>query len=152
MKNTKYIFCIALSLGIFASYAQPSSLDNTVNTDRTISASTALIDSTEDPTIQNDGKKSYLTTNISSLSESTSVINPEVKVYPEPFSGIVSVDLSSCPDAKICLYFESGKCIKYQDCQNEKNAIFNLKNEPKGLYFMEIVSNGKKIVKKVDLE
>lgn len=152
MKNIKHIFCIALSLGLFASYAQPSSLDNTFDADRKITVNTALIDGPEDPTIQNDGKKSYLTTNISSLSESTSVINPEVKVYPEPFSGIVSVDLSDCPDAKICLYYESGKCIKYQDCQNEKNAIFNLKNEPKGLYFMEIVSNGKKIVKKVDLE
>ncbi len=84
--------------------------------------------------------------------KSETSVNPFVKQYPAPFSEIVSVDLSSCPDAKICLYYESGKCIKYQDCGKEKTAIFNLKNQPKGLYFMEIVSNGKRVMKTINFE
>jgi hypothetical protein len=151
MKNTNHKLCIALCFGLFSAIAQPSSIDNIYDADKK-TAEISLIDGPEDPGIQNDGRKNFLTSNISASGETTSVFNAQVKVYPAPFSGIVSVDLSNCPDAKICLYYESGKCIKYQDCENETTAVFNLKDEPKGLYFMEIVSYGRKTVKKIELE
>ncbi|MCD6018988.1 MAG: hypothetical protein K0S53_2109 [Bacteroidetes bacterium] len=150
MKKIKHILCIALSFAFSVSYAQTGPVDNTFSDSKQITTNVALLDGPEDPTIQNDGKSNPYTRPV--VSNTGNMLNPEIKVYPEPFAGIVFVDLSSCPDSKICLYFESGKCLKYQDCQNETSAIFNLKNEPKGLYFMEIVSMGKKVVKKIDLE
>lgn len=147
MKNTNFIFCIVLSLGFINSYAQSSLLDNADINKNTTSLS--LVDEIGYPTTQNNIRNPE--SNISASGDTTAVNDAQVKIYPGPFSGFISVDLKNCPDAKICLYNENGKCVKYMDCANEK-AFFNLKNESKGLYFMEIVSNGKKLVSKVNME
>lgn len=142
MKKFKHIVCIALSFVVGISYAQPASTDNITAITKTVNANKE----------KNDGVEVNKATSISSKEKTEIIGKPVVKIYPEPFLGIVSVNLSNCPNAKICVFDAKGNCLKYQNCKNEVCALFNLKNQPKGIYYMEILSQGEKTVKAIYLQ
>lgn len=142
MKNFRHIYCIALSFTFVISYGQIASVENNSNnaekTNITNGQSDALSLNTSDPVSDN-------------IKTETTAI-PEIKIYPKPFEGIISVNLNKCPDAQICLFDAKGNCLKYQNCENEDCAVFNLRNEPKGIYYMEIKVKGEKTVKAIYLQ
>ena len=95
------------------------------------------------------------------LSSGLSEIQPSYfEIYPNPSSGIFTINLRNCRDAKICIYDVLGNCLLNKDCRNDTNPkingsttlTMNLSNQPKGIYFMEIVSDGERAVKKIVLQ
>jgi len=138
MKNIRLIFTIASSLAFGASYAQTSTFDVASNNDEKIA--------------RHAEANNVANCDANQCREPLHSNKPEIKIYPEPFLGIVSVNLSNCPDAKICLFDRKGNCLKYQNCQKEAYAVFNLKDQPKGIYYMEIMSQGEKTVKAIYMQ
>lgn len=76
----------------------------------------------------------------------------ETKIYPNPSSDIFTVDLNSCPDAKITVRDLLGNCLMKKDCQGKVCQQIDLSCQPKGIYSMEIESIYKKTVKKIVLQ
>ncbi|MBC7694511.1 MAG: hypothetical protein H7141_03600 [Burkholderiales bacterium] len=141
MKTFKHIFCISLSLSFGFSHAQTGTINNNFVTDETVTINSQNNEAIANNTITDSDKE-----------KTNSIAKPGVKVYPEPFSGIVSVNLSNCQDSEICVFDGKGKCLKYIRCQNEECAIFNLRNQPNGIYYMEIKVQGEKTVKTIYLK
>ena len=72
-------------------------------------------------------------------------------VYPSPSSGIVTIDHSSKEEVKVQVYDILGNCIWKKD-QKVKEIKIDLGFAPKGVYFLEMESAGKKTVKRLILE
>lgn len=73
-----------------------------------------------------------------------------LSVQPNPSSGIFTLNLKQqTSDAKICIYDIVGKCVWNKNIQKASNMAIDLSNHPQGIYFIEMVSNGEKIVKKI---
>jgi hypothetical protein len=138
MKILIYIYCVALTLAFYNSYSQTSSSE-------TIATATGKFAPNESGTLDNDHPAS-------SINEEEIVVTPEVKIYPEPIEGIVSVNLNAYPDAQVSVFDAKGNFVKKQQCANEEKAIFDLRNQPKGIYYLEIKVKGQKTVKAIYLQ
>lgn len=90
------------------------------------------------------------TNSLSNIGENNNV--NFVSVFPNPSSGIFTVDLGNCRDAKICVYDVLGSCLLKKDCLYDVAPKIDLSSQPRGIYFMEIVSDGARAVKKIVLE
>lgn len=75
-----------------------------------------------------------------------------VAVYPNPSSGIFSVNLHNFRGAKICVYDVLGNCLLNKDCRNDLSPKIDLGCQPKGIYFMEIMFEGERAIKKIVLQ
>ncbi len=86
-------------------------------------------------------------------------------VYPNPSSGIFTVNLKNTPiairtvdlpadkaGAKIFVYDILGNCILKKDCKNETNAQINLSTLSKGIYFMQMDEGSERTTKKIIIE
>ncbi|MBC7695352.1 MAG: T9SS type A sorting domain-containing protein [Burkholderiales bacterium] len=74
-------------------------------------------------------------------------------IYPNPTSGAFSVNFSKeNANANICVYDLLGNCLVKKDSQNGLTALFDLSTKPKGVYFVQIVTEDKREVKKIVLE
>ena len=74
-------------------------------------------------------------------------------VFPNPSSGIFTVDFKNTTVAtQICVYDVLGNCLWNKNCRNEENTKIDLSSQPKGIYFLEIVSDNKKSVNKIVLQ
>jgi hypothetical protein len=79
--------------------------------------------------------------------------NNYLKVFPNPSIGIFSVDLKNNKiDTKICVYDVYGNCFYTKNLRNNASTQIDLRSQPKGIYFMEIVADGEKTVKKIVLQ
>lgn len=77
----------------------------------------------------------------------------DVTIFPCPSAGSFTVNLShKTEDAQIRVYDVYGNCRLSKTCQNTSSHTLNLSSNAKGIYFMEIVSTGKKAVKKIVLQ
>lgn len=76
----------------------------------------------------------------------------DVNIYPNPSSGIFTVDLGNCKDAKLSVCDVLGNRVWKKDYGGETSQEINLSFQPKGIYFLEIVSDGERFVKKIILE
>ncbi|MBI2721372.1 MAG: T9SS type A sorting domain-containing protein [Bacteroidetes bacterium] len=91
----------------------------------------------------------YNNENITGLKYNSKNID-EVHVFPNPSSGIFTIDFNNKnANTKICIYDVLGKCIWSKYCGNNVKAIADLSAQPQGIYFIEILSEGKKTVKKI---
>ncbi len=69
---------------------------------------------------------------------SISKINNQFTIYPNPSNGIFTIDLhSSAGQCSVLITNITGKTI-YNSIINSKSSIVNLKNQPKGVYFINI--------------
>jgi hypothetical protein len=73
-------------------------------------------------------------------------------VYPNSINGIFTVRIPSGRENRIQVYDHSGNCVKDQYCRNKTDQHVDLSKQPKGTYIMEIISDGKKTLKKVVIE
>lgn len=81
------------------------------------------------------------------------VSDNSVIIFPNPSSGIFTVNLiSKTIDTKIFVYDVVGNCLWNKNCRNEANYQIDLRSHPKGIYLMEIVSEGKRFTKKIVLQ
>ena len=101
-----------------------------------------------------NGCDSIVTTNLSVLtgiSENTSL--KEIIIYPNPTTGICTISLNKkIIDSKICVYDLLGNCLLNKVCSNDANQNIDLSSQSKGIYFMEILADGEKVVKKIVLQ
>jgi len=85
-----------------------------------------------------------------------------LEIFPNPSSGIFTINLHNCRDVKICVYDVLGNCLLNKVYVNDVSPMINLSNQPKGIYFLEIVSypstqgfegqSGERVVKKIVLQ
>jgi uncharacterized repeat protein (TIGR03803 family) len=78
-------------------------------------------------------------------------------VFPNPSNNIFTISFSSTTKDKLFLKItnEVGKIIyteKQKDFSIEHVSTIDLSQQPKGIYFLEIVSNGERAMKKIVLE
>lgn len=71
------------------------------------------------------------------------------EIYPNPTSGISTVNLHNNGDATIFIYDVLGNCMLKKECRNEVYTTIDFSSQPKGIYFMEIVSDRTKSVNKI---
>lgn len=74
-------------------------------------------------------------------------------IYPNPSTGMYTVILKNRMVAKkICVFDLLGTCVWDKECRNDVNTVIDLSCQPKGVYFLEIVSNSERVVKKLVLQ
>lgn len=75
------------------------------------------------------------------------------EVYPNPTYGIFTVNLKHTKvETKICVYDALGKCVLDKVSMKTNEEKIDLTGQPKGVYSLEIESNGKNEVKKIVLQ
>lgn len=75
-----------------------------------------------------------------------------LEIYPNPTSGIFILNLKNkTAETKICVYDVLGKCVFDKVSKNDKEKI-DLSGQPKGIYTLEIESDGKSVIKKIVLQ
>jgi hypothetical protein len=75
-----------------------------------------------------------------------------ISLYPNPSTGIFTINLNKPAKSKICIHDVLGNCIMEKEYQNEENLSIDLSNQAKGIYFLEVVVDNKRNVKKVVLQ
>lgn len=78
--------------------------------------------------------------------------NTFINISPNPSSDIFAVTPLNGYDMKICVYDLLGKCLWNKYCRKDSSQNIDLSNQPKGIYFIEIVSDGESVVKKIVLQ
>lgn len=73
-------------------------------------------------------------------------------IFPNPSSGIFTISLSKSVAAKIYVHDVLGNCLLNKDCGNNSNQKIDLTGKSSGIYFLEIMSEGERVVKKIVLE
>lgn len=73
-----------------------------------------------------------------------------VSVFPNPSSGIITINLTAAA-TEICVYDLLGNCLWSGKIQGDPNPKIDLSDQPKGIYFMEIVSENERSVAKMVL-
>lgn len=90
------------------------------------------------------------------ISTSTDMVGKNIEtssiISPNPSSGIFTIGLSNGLDVHISAYDVLGNCLLNKVCRNERNPKIDLSNQPKGVYFLKIISDGERAVKKIVLQ
>ncbi len=82
------------------------------------------------------------------ISEATSLNT--IEIFPNPSSGIFTLRMNHSA-AKVCVRDVMGRCVLQKECKHEINEI-DLSANSKGVYFMEVLAEGKSVVKKIVLQ
>lgn len=75
-----------------------------------------------------------------------------VNIYPNPGSGIFTLDLENYFDARVSIYDLLGSCVFKQNYGDDLQARIDLSIQPKGIYYIEIISEDDRSVKKIVLQ
>ncbi|MES2591522.1 MAG: T9SS type A sorting domain-containing protein [Bacteroidota bacterium] len=75
----------------------------------------------------------------------------DLSIIPNPSSGIFTIEYTHYSSMNICIRDVFGKCVWNKEYMNNSNPKVDLSNESKGNYFMEIIADGKREVKKIVL-
>lgn len=75
-----------------------------------------------------------------------------VDVFPNPSTGIFTINARSNQEMQIYIYDLLGNCLMSNSCRSKEKPQIDLKNQSKGIYFMEILSDGERVVKKIVLQ
>lgn len=80
--------------------------------------------------------------------------NEKIKLYPNPTSGAITVELPDDmdPGSTITLHDNKGRIILTRKTKNKKSLKLNLGTQAKGSYFLTIKYNGSLITKKINLQ
>ena len=90
--------------------------------------------------------------NMNSVSDVYIENNPVV-VFPNPSAGIFNLSLkNSIEISKIRIYDLLGNCLWSKTYKTDTNVEIDLSSHSKGIYFVEVVSNGKKSISKIVLQ
>lgn len=76
--------------------------------------------------------------------------NSEIKIYPNPSKGIFTIETID-DNALIIIYMIDGRMV-YNDVLFSNYNKIDISNFGKGIYFVEITNNDKKIIKKIIVE
>lgn len=87
---------------------------------------------------------------ITSIRETT--LKDDIIIYPNPSSGIFTFNSLNHPNASLAVWDLLGNCLLRKNCKGEANPKIDLSLHPKGIYFLEILSDNLRIVKKVSVQ
>ena len=93
-------------------------------------------------------------TTITTLSVTVTGINEfassEIKIYPNPTTGIFSIENKGAEIQKIKIYNLLGEQIMVEKISKDSKQVIDLSNQTKGVYFIEIIgTNNTSIIKKL---
>ncbi|MFT5983981.1 MAG: hypothetical protein ACI9RM_002439 [Ulvibacter sp.] len=80
----------------------------------------------------------------SSFSEDCSFDNV-TKVYPNPTTGLFTVELQSCQDVSVSLYNLSGQVLYQQEFMNRITQVLDISWAAIGVYVIEVVVGGERV-------
>ncbi len=87
---------------------------------------------------------------VEQTSMSTTEISSEnVKIYPNPTTGIVHIDMGSEEIENVNVFDQSGRLVFNKKMNNSKKASVDIGNLPSGIYIMEVKTKNSKQVTKV---
>lgn len=127
------------------------------NTDSSIQNDTIAFNN---DTLKNDGswQQIYLAKilNTNSITTDQNILrhhqNTDYKIFPNPSSGLFTIQGPNTNNSTICIYDVLGNCIlDNTPIQNNTHQI-DISNQAKGIYFVEIISDHQKNVKKISLQ
>lgn len=75
-----------------------------------------------------------------------------INVFPNPSLGNFGVDLSNCEDVRLSVCDVFGNCLITKDCRGDANPQIDLSSQPKGVYFLKILSDNETVVMKIVLQ
>lgn len=152
-------------------YNSNGSLDNTFGTGGIASTHVYVGDEGLSTAIQNDGKivvagysvytngpfwhviRFNNNTVVSGISEYGSNNELDVNIYPNPSSGIFTINLKNqTVKTEICIHDILGNCVLDKMSVKNNNQGIDLSHQPKGVYFVEISSGDERTIKKIVLE
>jgi uncharacterized delta-60 repeat protein len=168
-KNDNSISGLGQSDFAVVMYNSNGSLDNTFGTGGIASTHIYVGDDILSAAIQSDGKivvagytmytdgpyweVARFNNNVFSGIEKPNNNASEIKIFPNPSSGVITLGLKNKTIAtKICVTDVLGNCLLNKVCQNEGTPAIDLAGQPKGIYLIEIVSDDERVVKKIVLE
>jgi hypothetical protein len=79
----------------------------------------------------------------------------EFGVYPNPTSSFINISYKAegnITEAEITIHNATGQCLLNKPCKiqdNELNELIDMSKYPRGIYFVQIVANRRKLVRKV---
>ncbi len=73
-------------------------------------------------------------------------------VFPNPSTGIFTLNLNNLPNATLSVTDALGHCLWRKDCKDKNTQQIDLSSQPKGIYFLEVNSQGQRSVKKISLQ
>ncbi len=74
-------------------------------------------------------------------------------IYPNPSSGIFTINFKNkTVETEICIHDVLGNCVLNKVSVKNSNQEIDLSSQPKGIYFLEIVSDNERAVKKIVLQ
>lgn len=89
--------------------------------------------------------------NVSTVGMAEKIKTNDVYIYPNPSDGVFTADLHNCQDVKLTVCDVLGNCVLRIDCLGEASQKINLSLQPKGIYFLEILTDGARTVEKIIL-
>lgn len=79
--------------------------------------------------------------------------NNEINIYPNPSGGEFIISMNKAYDKfEIIINDITGKTVYKTVCNNSADYVINLKNESKGIYFINIMYDNKVVIKKIVLQ
>lgn len=76
-----------------------------------------------------------------------------IKVFPNPTSGIFTVQMHNYQaGAKVTVRDVLGNCLLEKNCIGETSQEIDLSRQPRGIYFVELLSGEERIVRKVAVQ
>ncbi len=100
-----------------------------------------------------DTATTNITVNLSTDVTTNAVKEANWEVYPNPTSGIFTLNIKTkTADTKICVYDVLGNCVYDKVSIKNCKVEIDLSNQPKGIYNMEIESQGESVMKKIVLQ
>jgi hypothetical protein len=73
-----------------------------------------------------------------------------ITIFPNPSSGLFTLTTPT-PSTRISIYDILGNCLLHKDYRNTTSPQFDLSSQGKGVYFVEVIANEKREVKKIVL-
>jgi len=108
-----------------------------------------------DDTLYNSGYGNMIIAKLSDLTAMVNELSDECGfiTYPNPSQGALTVDLKNkITETKIFISDVFGNCLWIKNYRDATSIKIDLSCQPKGIYFMEIISEGQRAVKKIVIQ
>ncbi|MCW3085204.1 MAG: hypothetical protein JWP12_2570 [Bacteroidetes bacterium] len=142
-----YFHTYRITRGVLDDYCSYRQTSVTITTAKSLEDGKPTIIITED---KNAPDYSYLMTN-HTAAVAPVINNDELNVYPNPGTGVFTIETNSADKSSIEIYDVLGNRVKAFE-QNGFKSTVDLSGYPKGMYMINVITNGKKVSKKIILE
>jgi len=152
MRNTLIIIAILSSSVLQAQHLSPQVIGsaggsfNTANTTMDMTVGEVAIETYTNNTILTQGFQQ------GNLKVETVVIEieEEIKIYPNPTTSIIIIEVERVGDAELVLIDALGKTVLKGEMKNQQKKELDLRQLAEGNYFLQLIKDGKKSVYQIN--